>query len=186
MPITIHIPKSDMWWNEKEGKFVTFDAQTLVMEHSLLSISKWESKWHIPFLEEGPKGTITTEQFIDYFRCMIINSDNVDPRAIYLLSKEDTERIKAYIEDPMTATWIKDDKRGSANHRIVTSELIYYWMFKLQIDKSCESWPIQRLIMLIRVFEEEDKAANKKTSMNQRYARHNSLNRARRAKRGKH
>lgn len=179
MPITVHIPKTDMLWNEKEGKFVTIEAQTLVLEHSLVSVSLWESKWHIPFLTDDPR---TPEQLYDYFRCMTTNIDEVDERAFQFISDEEATRIKAYLDDPKTATWIKEDKNKSTVHRPITSELIYYWMFKLQIDKSCETWPIQRLIMLIRVFEEEDKAAEKKTTMNQRYARHNALNRARRAK----
>lgn len=183
MPITIHIPKSDMLWNENEGKFITIEAQTLVLEHSLVSVSKWESKWHVPFLTDEPK---TPEQLYDYFKCMTLNIDEVDERSFQLISNEDVVRVRAYLDDPMTATWIKEDKNAGGVHRVITSELIYYWMFKLQIDKSCENWPIQRLIMLIRVFEEEDKAAEKKTTMNQRYSRHNALNRARRAKRGKH
>lgn len=185
MPITVHIPSSDMLWNEKEGRFISIEAQTLVMEHSLVSVSKWESKWHKPFMTDDPK---TPEQLYDYFKCMLLNEDEVDDRSFSLLTNDDVERIKAYLSDPMTATWIKEDNTKKGQQRIVTSELIYYWMFKLQIDKACELWPIQRLIMLIRVFEEEDRAAEHKTksSMNQRYSRHNALNKARRAKRGIH
>ena len=175
--ITIKVPARN-FWDEANQQFIETKAQTLTLEHSLVSISKWEQKWHVPFLD---KKDMTQEQVLDYIRCMTI-TPNVDPLVYHALTDKNLLDIKEYIDDPATATWINDKKKNSRPHRPVTSELIYYWMFKLQIDKSCEKWPLNRLLILIEVFEEEEKAATKKTTMNQRYARHNALNKARRAK----
>jgi hypothetical protein len=122
--------------------------QTLCLEHSLVSLSKWESKWHKPFLSKGEK---TGEEFLDYIRCMTLDS-NVDPDLYYRLSADNYDQIEKYIGDSMTATTFSDDSNRKQNRDIITAEIIYYWMISLNIPiEQCERWHLSRLITLIRV-----------------------------------
>lgn len=177
--LTIKVPANNELWSEKKGCFISTKATTLKMEHSLLSISKWESIWHVPFLTEEAK---TDEQLLSYIKCMTINPVD-DENVYYALTANNYAEIKAYLDDPLTATTIRK-KPSYTRPRIVTSELMYYWMFKLRIDKSCEKWPIKRFLMLVEVFEAEDEAAYNKNKMtkSQLYSKHNAINKARRKK----
>lgn len=132
-------------FNEETNEFFETKAQTLKLEHSLVSISKWESKWHKSFLMSEDK---SVDEVMDYIRCMSINPVDLD--TIIALPQEDIDKIQKYIADPMTATVIKDIP-GKKNNEIVTSELIYYWMVALQIPFECEKWHINRLLTLIRI-----------------------------------
>lgn len=181
--LTIIVPgKEDFDDNKQE--FVTTKTTKLVLEHSLISISKWEAKWHRPFLNNSNR---TTEELIDYIKCMTI-TQNVDPEVYNHLSDENITQIKDYLEDPMTATTFggdnlrKNEKKGRG--RIITSELIYYWMISLQIPIEFEKWHINRLMTLIRVCNEENKAQdpNNKMSKSQLMARNRALNNARKSK----
>lgn len=116
-----------------------FKPTTLLLEHSLLSLSKWESKWKKPFLTDE-RNPHTDEEMIDYIRCMTIN-DNIDPIVYDYLTRAQLIEIGDYIQDEMTATTINDHagvaKRG--RREIITSEIIYYWMIEFGIYKECES-----------------------------------------------
>lgn len=175
--LTIHVPSAKFWDEEKEVFIRTKDT-TLKMEHSLISISKWEAKWHIPFYETEK----TAEQVMSYLQCMTLNQD-VDPLVYGALTVEQVNEINAYISDSMTATKIysEDDKPGTNNQKI-TSELIYYWMIKFGIPESFEKWHLNRLLMLIRVISEEEKP-KKKLSQRELMARHKAINAKRRAER---
>lgn len=149
--------------------------QTLILEHSLLSVAKWESKWKKPFLGKGEK---TSEEVLDYIRCMTTN--NVDPEVYNRLTTENLKSIMEYIEDPMTATTIneRDMKR---NREIITSEIIYYWMIALQIPVEFQKWHLNRLLTLINVCSIKN-APPKKMSKGELAKRNTALNEARRKK----
>lgn len=176
--LSIEIPERE-FFDEKTEQFGRIKATALNLEHSLISISKWEAKWHIPFFESEK----TTEQTIDYIRCMVINREIPDDSIIFsFLTQDDVDKINAYINDPMTATSIK----GQENHakdQFVTSELIYYWMIQYNIPHEFEKWHINRLITLIRVCSEENKP-KKKMSRQEIAAQNKARNAARRAKLG--
>lgn len=172
--IEIHVP-SGRQWDEEHECFLYSKEQTLRLEHSLVSISKWESKWHIPFIDNKD---ISNEQMIDYFKCMTL-TQNVDPNVYYCLTKENIKEITDYITDPMTATWFSEKKNKSSSRQKVTSELIYYWMISLQIPFECEKWHLNRLITLIKVCNESN-APKKKMSKREIMERNRALNAARR------
>lgn len=176
--LRIDIPERE-YFDEKTETFGKIKATTLYMEHSLISISKWEAKWHIPFFDSEK----TVEQTMDYIRCMILNREIDDKSALLnFLTTEDVEKINEYINDPMTATVIHDDgKRGRTQK--VTSELIYCWMVQFNIPSDYEKWHINRLIMLIRVCSEENKP-KKKMSRKEIMAQNKALNAARKARLG--
>lgn len=144
--LEITIPSQELW-NEITQEFITTKEYTIRLEHSLVSISKWESKWHKPYLSNAPK---STEEVIDYIRCMTL-TQNVDPDAYYSLSTENLNQIDAYIKNPMTATWFSKEQGGGIDGEVVTSELIYYWMITLHIPTEFQKWHINRLLTLIKV-----------------------------------
>lgn len=162
-------------WNEQKQEFVQTKEQTLQLEHSLVSLSKWESKWNKAFLSKGEK---TTEETLDYIKCMTINQ-HVDPDIYNALTNEHIDRINAYIEAPMTATTFSETKQGQTNREVVTAELIYYWMIALNIPFECQKWHLNRLLTLIRVCNVKN-APPKKMSKKATAARNAQLNAARR------
>lgn len=143
--LEIYIPESEQY-NEITCEFFKINSQVIKLEHSLISLSKWESKWHKPFFEKKQK---SMEEIRDYVRCMTINQ--VNPLVYNLLTTEDYKKINAYIDDPMTATTFKDIQKKSDSRESVTSELIYYWMVALQIPFECEKWHLNRLLTLVRI-----------------------------------
>lgn len=175
--LTIMVPGGEAF-DEKESRFISIKGRELQLEHSLVSISKWESKWKKPFLATEHK---TDEEARDYVRCMTI-SQNVDPYLYKTISKKNMEMINAYINDPMTATTFKK-KPGSGSRQIVTSEIIYYWMVSLEIPMECQKWHLNRLLTLIRVCDEKSQPG-KKMSTRDILRQNHSLNAARRAKHG--
>ena len=184
--LTITIPETE-YYDEEKSRFIVFKGATISLEHSLLSLSKWESKWHIHFIENK---TITNEQLLDYIKCMTL-TQNVDPLAYYCLTPENIEQIRDYIKDPMTATTfsnVKTSKPGAMNYsgRYVTSELIYYWMTASQIPWEAQKWHLNRLLTLIRVCSEEnDPDKHKKKKPQAEVLKENAaINAARRAKSG--
>lgn len=172
-------------FNERTQEFVNIPKTVLQLEHSLISISKWESKWHKPFLQHSTN--LTAEEIIDYIKCMTVSPGNVDERVYYFLSEEDIDRIIKYIQDPMTATWISDKKNKNSppSREIVTSELIYYWMVALQIPFECQKWHLNRLLMLISVCNEKNSESNpkhNKMSKRELMSRNAALNAQRKAR----
>lgn len=174
--LKITIPATELF-DEKTQTFITVKEQPLTLEHSLLSLSKWESKWHKPFLGKEAK---TFEQQLDYIRCMTI-TQNVDPSAYYALTQEQLKKIDDYIQDPMTATWFNDKNQPKSGKEVITAEIIYYWMKSLQIPFDCEKWHLNRLLTFIRVCNIKD-APEKKMSKREIYSRNRALNDARRKK----
>lgn len=162
-------------WDEKTEQFVSGKAQTLQLEHSLVSLSKWESKWEKPFLSRATK---TREEVLDYIKFMTINK-NIDPEVYEHLSQDNIREINEYIEAPMTATTFPKDKKQGANREIITSELIYYWMIALQIPFECQKWHLNRLLTLIRVCNIKN-SPPKKMSKRDIASRNAQLNAARR------
>lgn len=186
MPFTLHVPGKELYDDEKNEFFVIKPA-TLVLEHSLVSMSKWESKWCKPFLTNKKSEKRTMEETIDYIRCMTI-TQNVDPNIYYCLTGDMIKQIVAYIESPQTATWFSEtEKKSSGDRKIVTSELIYCWMVNLNIPFECQKWHLNRLLTLIRVINAENEAAQKNSKMGkghrpskQSIQNRNALNEARR------
>lgn len=164
-------------FDERTNRRVRIKDTTLQLEHSLVSLSKWESKWKVPYLNNSK---ITPEMSIDYVRCMT-TTQNVDPNVYKYLSSENMQKIREYIDDPMTATtFAKSNKPPS--RQIVTAEIIYYWMVALQIPfDPCQKWHLNRLMTLIHVCDEKN-APKKKMSKREAMNRQRSLNAARRAK----
>ena len=175
--LRIEIPSCALW-DEKNEEFVYTKGQTLQLEHSLISLAKWEAKWQKPFLSKQAK---TMEETVDYIRCMTL-SQNVDPNIYNFLTTDNLEEIFHYIESPQTATYIRDSQnRRGGRGEIVTSELIYYWMVAFGIPFECQKWHLNRLLTLIRVCERKNQPS-KKRSMRDVMRQNSSLNASRRAK----
>jgi hypothetical protein len=179
--LQINIPITQEGWDEEKQEFVEPKTQTLQLEHSLVSLSKWESKWRKPFLSANNK---TEEETLDYIRCMTI-TENVDPDVYDHLSNENITAINKYIDSPMTATWFNEDKngrRGNKNGKQITNELVYSWMISLNIPfDPCQSWHFNRLLTLIKVCDIEGQPS-KNMSRKETLAQYRSLNKSRRAK----
>lgn len=143
--LKIHIIPPEHYDEEKE-EFVQLKPQILQLEHSLVSLSKWESKWKMPFLGKEQK---TLEETIDYIKCMVI-TQNVPDDIYDYLSNENINQVDDYIKDGMTATTFSNNNKGN-NREIVTAEIIYYWMISLNIPFECQKWHLNRLLTLINV-----------------------------------
>lgn len=172
--LQITVPANELWDGEK-CEFIPVKEQILQLEHSLISLSKWESKWNKAFFSKKEK---TYEETIDYIRCMTI-TQNVKQEVYQVLTKENFEEINKYIEAPMTATTFSNQHGGRGGREVITSELIYYWMIALNIPFECQKWHINRLLTLIRVFEIKN-TPPKKMSRNEIMSRNAALNAARR------
>ena len=168
-------------WNEAEERFYKLHAQTLTLEHSLISISKWEAKWHKPFQSTEKK---TNEETLDYIRCMTL-SPNVDPYVYYYIryDKKILRQINDYIANPMSATKVESKKREPKSGQYMTSELIYSYMIDFGIPfDPCEKWHFNRLIKLIEVRDAQNSSGVNKMSNREVAKMYSELNKARRAK----
>ena len=145
--LKITIPAREMF-DEVKQEFINTKEQTLQLEHSLVSLSKWESKWHKPFIDNR---NLSTEETIDYIRCMTL-TQNVDPEVYQYLSKENIKQINEYISDPMTATTFSNERSKGSGKEVLTSEILYYDMIALGIPFECQKWHLNRLITLIKVW----------------------------------
>lgn len=172
--LQITIPDREQF-DEIKQEFVYVKGQTLQLEHSLISLSKWESKWCKSFFIKGEK---TPEETIDYIKCMTLTK-NVDPELYNYLTKENIDQILKYIDAPMTATTFHEDKTNSTSRERITSELIYYWMIALNIPFECQKWHLNRLLTLIRVCNIKNQPP-KKMGKRQLMSRNTALNAARR------
>ena len=184
--LTITIPEKE-YLDEKTNTFITVKKQTLNLEHSLVSISKWEAKWTKPFLTEKQK---TMEEFIDYVRFMTL-TQNVDPMVYNGLTAENLKAIEEYIDAPMTATTFGNDKRKSPKTQsfkkeVITSELVYYWMIRFDIPVEFQKWHFNRLLTLIRVCDIKGNPEAYKMNKRAIYEQNASLNAARKAKMHSH
>lgn len=177
MPLKITVPPVEVGYNPHTREFLySHDKEvTLTLEHSLVSLSKWEAKWKKPFLIQKE---LTHEQTIDYIRCMTI-TQNVDPRVYAGITDEIIDEINAYIKDPMTATWFAKDNKKNQESVIITSERIYYWMSCCQLPSSCEKWHLNRLFTLLKICELESRP-KKKIPQKDTAAQYRALNAKRR------
>ena len=173
--LLLTIPAAELF-DDRTQEFIKIPEYKLQMEHSLVSLSKWESKWGKPFLSKEPK---TAAETIDYIKCMTI-TQNVNPKVYNSLTTENIEQINKYIDEPMTATTF-NEVNNTRSREIITSELIYYWMFSLNIPMECQKWHLNRLLTLIRVCNIKN-APPKKMSRRDIMSRNAALNAARRKK----
>lgn len=171
--LRITIPAVEQW-DEQKQEFVSTKEKTLQLEHSLVSLSKWESKWCKAFLGKQEK---TFEETMDYIQCMTF-TQNVDPEVYKYLTNGNIDEINQYIEAPMTATCFSENKSGKGSREQITAEIMYYWMIALNIPLECQKWHLNRLLTLIKVCDiknQPPKKRSKKDIMN----RNSSLNAAR-------
>lgn len=180
--LTLTLPEEDDFYDEVKNEFYNSPKVTIKLEHSLLSLSKWESIYKKPFLTETEK---TPEETINYIRCMMIGPEANDPNVIRRIktSPQIMERIQKYIEDPMCATTIQHDGKGKKRREIITAEVIYYDMIALQIPLELEKWHLNRLLTLIQVCSiKNEPSKNSKMSMNDIYAKQDAINKANQAR----
>ena len=175
--LEIIIPGLELY-NEETNEFTCYDDVKLELEHSLVSISKWESKWCKPFLDGKDK---TLDEIVDYVRCMTI-SDNIESNVYDRLTEENLVVINEYIGRPMTATTFNNEKK-STGREIITSEIIYYWMVSFNIPFECQYWHLNRLLTLIKVCNVKNNPP-KKMSQKEILARNKALNDARKRELG--
>jgi oligoribonuclease NrnB/cAMP/cGMP phosphodiesterase (DHH superfamily) len=172
--LQITIPQVDMWDEQKE-EFISSKERTLQLEHSLVSLSKWESRWCKAFLSNKE---MTAEESIDYIRCMTI-TQNVPDDVYNAIPDSIIKEVSEYMALPMTATWFTDeDKKTSSGGETVTAELIYYWMISLNIPMECQKWHLNRLLTLIKVCNIKNQPP-KKRSKKEIMSRNAALNAAR-------
>ena len=173
--LKIVVPITPELWDEVKEEFIPPKTQVLQLEHSLVSLRKWESKWCKPFLSKREK---TDEETLDYIKHMTLTR-NVDPDIYNHLTSENIDQIEEYINAPMTATTFADSKGGKPNREIITAELIYYWMISFNIPLECEKWHLNTLLTLIRVFTTKNSPRKKKSQeeLMRHYAQINEANR---------
>lgn len=145
-------------FDDNSGEFVETDAQVLDLEHSLVSLSKWESKYEIPFLSTESK---SEEQVLDYIR-MMNSGDDLPENVFSKFTFKDFDKINTYINARMSATWF-NDKQHAGGREIVTAELIYYWMIALGIPFECQTWHLNRLLTLVKVCNLKNQPKKKMT-----------------------
>ena len=160
----LHIDGRDDLWNEEKSEFYKIPGCDVELEHSLISISKWESKYHKSFINTENK---TIEETVDYIKMMVVGDEEIEDTTLLLLSKEQIEEIGRYINDPMTATTFSEDdendiKDKTNSHKFTTSEEIYSWMCAQNIPFECEKWHLNRLIVLIKICAINNKPKDKK------------------------
>lgn len=171
--LEIIVPSCELWDEEKE-EYIYMPEQVLQLEHSLVSLSKWESKWCKPFLYQKEK---SYEETVDYIKCMTLNK-NINSFVYYSLTMDNFDEINKYINAPMTATTFSDDKNSKPNREIITSEIIYYWMIALGIPFECKKWHLNKLLTLIRVCNIKNQPP-KKMGKRELMSRNAALNAAR-------
>lgn len=182
--LTIKIKGKELY-NQQTKEFIMVKDTTLALEHSLVSVSKWEAKYHKPFISKDQK---TRDETLYYIKCMTI-TQNVDPNVYLALTNDNLKAINEYIDDSMTATWFNERKgpdgrpRGPKSSEQITSELIYYWMIALEIPFECQKWHLNRLLVLIRICNIKNQPS-KKASKQETLSRNAQLNAARKKKLG--
>ena len=173
--LTIEVATGGEAINER-NEFVPVCVVKLEMEHSLISLSKWESKFEKPFLSTDK----TPEQILEYVQMMTLTPD-VPTEVFMKLSPKNVQEIDDYITAKMTATWFSETPTRGGTQEIITSELVYFWMFTYRIPMECETWHLNRLFTLIKVFSEKNKPP-KKMSRSEIARRQQEINAARKAK----
>lgn len=178
--IRISTPSGE-FFDDKTQEFKTVVGQTVLLEHSLRSLAKWEARWKKPFLSKEKK---TRAETIDYVRCMSL-TPGVDPSIFETLTDASLAKINDYIADPMTATTFSDrGPKKPPSREIITAELIYYWMVALQIPFECQDWHLNRLLTLVHVCEIKNQPKDKKKHTRDDINRRTALNRERKQRLG--
>lgn len=172
--LEITIPESELWDDENQ-QFIVIKGQTLKLEHSLVSLSKWESKWGKPLLSKASK---SHKETVDYIRCMTL-TQNVDPMIYDFITDDQIACVNEYINAPMTATRITEKHKAINQNEQITSELIYYWMIALNIPVEFQKWHLNRLLTLIQVCNIKNQPP-KKMSQREIYENNALLNAKRR------
>lgn len=165
------------YYDEETETFIETKSQVLSLEHSLVSLAKWESKWKKPFLSKDPR---TLEESVDYIRCMTL-TQNVNSEVYDHIPPSVMRQVDDYISDPMTATWFNNRQQRRVNREVVTAEVIYYWMVALNIPFECQKWHLNRLITLVQVCNIKNEP-EKKMNRRQILENNRALNEARRQK----
>lgn len=166
--LQVIIPASEQW-DELKQEFIYTKEKTLQLEHSLISISKWESRWCKSFFSKQDK---TYEETIDYIKCMTL-TPNVNSDVYTCITNDNIKQINDYISAPMTATYFSNNGENKSNRETITSELIYYWMIALNIPFECQKWHINRLLTLVQICNIKNKPPkkmNKREIMNRNAA----------------
>ena len=158
--LTLEIPDTELF-DEKNDRFIYIKKQTVKLEHSLISISKWEAKWQKPFLNKDKK---TREEVLDYIKCMFVNPGQ-DRDVVLCFSNKELSQIIDYINSPMTATTVTffEKNNHKAKEEVITSELIYYWMITAGVPFECEKWHINRLFSLLKICSAKNAPKKKMT-----------------------
>jgi hypothetical protein len=176
--LTITVGSTSSFDDEKQ-EFVEIGGVELQLEHSLVSLSKWESEHEKPFLGKGDK---TPEEVLAYVQCMLL-TENPPGDFLHELSKENIEAVNAYVDRKMTATWFSDQPGAPASREVITSELIYYWMTVFNIPWEAQYWHLNRLFTLIRICNVKQ-SKPKKMSRQELTQRNRELNAQRRQQLG--
>lgn len=170
--------KEERFFNEQTEEFVTIPGTILRLEHSLASVREWESVWHKPFLDDKEK---TMAEILDYMQYMCLDKVE-DPRVFSVIRESDIQKVIAYIQNPMTATWFSNNNRIGASVRsreTITAEIIYYWMFTLNVPLELENWHLNQLLTLLKVMNIKN-GGEKKMSKREAAEQRMRLNKIRR------
>lgn len=177
--LTLIVPGIDLF-DEDTQEFTTKESFSLELEHSLVSLSKWESKFEKPFLDTKEK---TEEESLYYIKCMILTPE-YPPNVFDRFTPDNFQEINQYIEAKMTATTFQENNRRSTPAReIITSELVYYWMVTFNVPMECQYWHLNRLFTLLKVFSLKN-SKPEKVSRRELLARNRELNAKRKAELG--
>lgn len=173
LELTVSTPEL---FDESTSEFVPSVSKMVQLEHSLVSVSKWESRFKKPFLSDTPR---TNEETLWYIRCMLLTPD-VPEIILNSFGKHEYDRIEEYINDSMTATWFSEHVPPGRSREVITSELIYYWMIALGVPPEYQYWHLNRLLTLVKICNVKNQPAKK---MNRRdaAAQQRALNARRRA-----
>jgi len=175
--LTIKLTLSESF-DETTNEFGDADTVVLHFEHSLVSLSKWESEFEKPFLSSDK----SPEEILAYLKCMLL-TPNIAPEVFLRLSQENIEQINEYINAKMTATWFNDREQYTPSREIITAELIYYWMISMNIPFECQHWHLARLLTLVKVCNKKNQPP-KKMSRKDAMQQQRSLNAQRKAAMG--